>query len=46
MTKINIKQKIGGLFNIPPKKDVVVLDAKKYNELMGKIKFLKEVKTY
>jgi len=44
--KTNIKQKIRGLFNIPPKKDVVVLDAKRYNELMKRIKFLQEVKTY
>ena len=44
--KEQIKEIVGGLKNLIPKKEVVVLDAKKYNDLMKRIKLLQEVKTY
>jgi len=40
----NIKEKIKGLFKPTQKKDVVVLDAEEYNELIKRIEFLKGLK--
>jgi len=36
-----IKQKIKGLLKIRPKKDVVVLNANDYNDMMKQIEFFK-----
>ena len=41
----NITGKIKGLFKPAEKKDVVVLDAEEYNELIKRIEFLKGLKT-
>ena len=40
----NITGKIKGLFKPAEKKDVVVLDAEEYNELIKRIEFLKGLK--
>ncbi len=44
--KEEIKEIVQGLKNLIPKKKVVVLDAKKYNDLMKRIKLLKGVEVY